>query len=360
MQPAAITIPRSPDELTAEWLSAALGAMVVDVKRRDIGAGLGNASVVIALDLKFAKHTSRPHQLVAKLRHPLLADKAVAYGYNLRETAFYRDVQPLLPPGLAPQCFYQACDPNGDPYVILLEELRGRSPSLVDGCTTDEAAAFLESLAGLHSALRGASRLNEFTWLTGFDQTFEKMVAMMPVLVGRFVEQMNGRCQTRTLDIMRKIAPRWAAYQAACARRPDAGLAMFDSKIENGIYLPREGGGERVTLIDFALISRSIGTWDVVNCLYSLPVAARRQSEQHLLDHYFGALQTDRGNYSRAQFQRDYEDAILVQLVFVVLVAATPDSNPRITQVRNALVERCLASAEDHDLSAAVARWMAL
>ena len=61
-----VAVPRTPDELTPAWLSAALGAEVTAVTATDIGAGSGLFGVVLRLEL--THDGNAPDSLIAFLK----------------------------------------------------------------------------------------------------------------------------------------------------------------------------------------------------------------------------------------------------------------------------------------------------
>jgi hypothetical protein len=115
------SIPESADELTPEWLTAALrargvlqGARVKDVRREILGEGEGFIGQIVRLHLRLDRpEEGAPDTLIAKL--PIGLDQNRALGELLgayeREIRFYEELAGEV--GLrSPRCYYAAMDPN--------------------------------------------------------------------------------------------------------------------------------------------------------------------------------------------------------------------------------------------------------
>ena len=114
-------LPLTVEDVTAGWLSDALGSVV---DRADVtGVAWGTATKVL-LDVTYAGGGDRyPGRLCVKGGFVPELRAIMAPGYQA-EARFYRDVAPGLGDGLA-TCFFAAVDESTGQGVVILEDLAG-------------------------------------------------------------------------------------------------------------------------------------------------------------------------------------------------------------------------------------------
>ena len=111
-------IPRTSRDLTAPWLTAALGperlagASVASFALREIGAGMGILTDLVQVSLHYDRPTSAPVSLVAKFATSNLAARTIAHMYDLydNEVHFYRELAAETPVR-TPHCYFVHSDP---------------------------------------------------------------------------------------------------------------------------------------------------------------------------------------------------------------------------------------------------------
>src|SRR5687767_9457916 len=113
-------IPTGMDDLTAEWLTCALGREVTDVDRRQIGTGQIADSVRLAITEADGTSTS----LVAKVTSAVEASRRAALMTRTyeKEVGFYADLAASLPIR-TPACYWTGFDQDRAAYCVLLEDL---------------------------------------------------------------------------------------------------------------------------------------------------------------------------------------------------------------------------------------------
>ena len=141
--------PLSPDLITTEWLSGALGYTVRHFTFEPLGAGGGLLGLLARLHIE---SDEGPETIIAKF--PTLApeNRALAETYDMygREFRFYTQIGPTVPLR-APQCYYANFVVENNDFVLLLEDLQAyRLGDQVEGCTIDEAHQIIASAASLH------------------------------------------------------------------------------------------------------------------------------------------------------------------------------------------------------------------
>lgn len=145
----------SIDQITAQWLEAALsarcpGASIQNVSVRPVGAG--NVSETVVVEIDYAdRPADAPGSVVVKFRpsDPDVHAHGLASGAYHREIGAYQTVQ--SPNCRMPELFHVAGDESNINLVV--EDLTSASSGdQVAGCSFDEAKAVLTELAGLHAS----------------------------------------------------------------------------------------------------------------------------------------------------------------------------------------------------------------
>jgi hypothetical protein len=111
----AFPLPLQPDQVTAEWLSHALGAAVDRAEIVDVILGTSTK-----IRVRLGGEATLPETLIVKggfeAHSPALKEMYA------NEAAFYRDVQPAL--GLrSPRCWFASSDPDSHQSIVIMEDL---------------------------------------------------------------------------------------------------------------------------------------------------------------------------------------------------------------------------------------------
>jgi hypothetical protein len=234
-----LTIASAPEQLTADWLTAALtggghldGVRVVDVAAKPLGTGQMCDSV--RLTLTYDGETAAPASLVAKL--PAADDvsrgTAIAMRSYEKEVRFYELLAPQLPMA-TPPVFHVALDPEDlGRFVLLMADMApAEQGDQLTGCSPEVAAAAVHELVGLHAPRWGDDSLHELEWLDAGDaQSNAEMATMMlPMLWTGFQERYAERLGSHVIE---------------------AGTALF---ADIGAHLARNGSPETVVHGDYRL-----------------------------------------------------------------------------------------------------------
>jgi hypothetical protein len=355
------TIPTTVDALTADWLTAALrDAGTIDsatsvraVRAEQIAEGVGFMSYVYRLHLDV--DGPGPSTLVAKLptdtAYRQLADATGAYG---REVRFYADVAPTAPL-TAPRAHVARQKEGTTDFVLLLDDLGALDAAdHLDGLTFERVERVIDALAEFHAwawNLRPeATRASVFPTLAG------------PVTVGLY-----------TMG----VAPGWATYQIHGRASAPEGLAEFmadfpqhlpgllakvsepptllngDLRADNLFF----DAGDNPVVVDFQLVMRGAGIWDVAYLVgQGMTPAERDGREKQLVQRYVDALVADgvRG-YTFDEAWRQFQAAALAQITYPVTVMISWDTlTDRARELLHALIERAFSIIEDTDALAGI------
>ncbi len=182
-------MPRSPEEIGAEWLTAILcsgtpGAAVTSV--RAVGGGVGTTTRrALALTYNEAGVAARlPTELFAKCTTALAQRLMLGLGGLLYgEPGFYNHVRPLLEIE-APIGYFGGVDARSWRSIVLIEDVvssRGATfwdPAIRVG--RDRIEYLLADVASWHGALWGSERLARWRWL----KTPSDQMRLIDALIG--------------------------------------------------------------------------------------------------------------------------------------------------------------------------------
>src|SRR3972149_919826 len=170
---AALPIPAGLDDVTPEWLTAALrasGALreakVTSVSAQLLGAGEGFLGQAGRLAPTYDRpEAAAPESLVVKLASSSASTRKLALELGLyeREVRFYQELRPhvALP---APYCHAAAFEASTGRFLLLLEDLRAmRQEGHLAGARESLELA-VDTLAALHAQWWESPRLKLFDW----------------------------------------------------------------------------------------------------------------------------------------------------------------------------------------------------
>jgi hypothetical protein len=336
-------LPAAPQDITAQWLTHALGREVAAVEFPEVVWG---TATKVRLDVTYAQEPpdgAAPRALCAKGGFDeRLSDWGLGPAY-VREARFFGDLAARF--GGVPRCWFAGIDPARGQGVVLLDDLVATDCSFGDPTapwTADEVAAALEVMAGWHaqtagvpsglpdwlevgsSAPRGTASM--FLSRDHWDRHFAQEGA--PVLPASLQDP------DRILQAFQRL---WADDDAA----PHS-VVHGDAHIGNTY---REAKG-RPGFLDWQTVCLGPWAYDVAYFIGgALSVVDRREHERSLLSGYLGALATAGGP---AVSMDDAWPDYVRHTLHGFLWAATPAIMQSLERVV-AMAERYAAAIEDHD-----------
>jgi hypothetical protein len=283
-------IPTAMDDVTAEWLTAAVGpafagATVTDVERRQIGTGQIADSV--RLSLTWDPPDAGPPSLVAKVTSASEASRQAAISTRTYEVevGFYSQLADRLPVR-RPACYWTGFDGAAAAYGIVLEDLApAEQGDQMRGCSVDEAALAIDELALLHGPMWGRSEeLTGFAWLQrGSGTTSPGIGSFLEMLLPGFLERYADRLTPEVLELVQRVVPKLGG--APPPTGPET-VVHGDFRNDNLMF-----GGERVCVLDWQTVSIGHAVADVSYFLGgSLLPDDRRAHERELLERYCARL----------------------------------------------------------------------
>jgi aminoglycoside/choline kinase family phosphotransferase len=344
-----LAIPKQPEDLTAEWLSEALGVTVVTLAAEPIAAGVGFLGKLARLTPRYAGAAAgAPRSLIAKLPtlDPGTRQLARLFRFYEREVRFYREVSSRV--GVrVPKLLHGDFDAESGDFVLLLEDMApARVGDQLESCTPEQARVAVREAAALHATWWRKPELDALTWMPfANDPVHLSAEPTYQACWPGFLKFTEGKLSDPVKRIGERLGARVNRIQHVMMERPVT-LVHGDYRLDNLFFAapqPAGGGGVLFAAVDWQIAFRGNGTFDVGYLLAgNLTVAGRRAQEQELLRLYHDRLVSGGvNNYDFASCLRDYKLSALFCLVYVVISIATLDpANARGVALFQAWLER--------------------
>jgi hypothetical protein len=360
----ALEIPKTPEALTTQWLSAALQAEVAAATYEPIAAGVGFLGKLGRLRLRYANGGAGdggnlPTTLIAK--QPTLDQRsrqlAIMFRFYDREVAFYRDIGPQA--GIrVPKLHHGASDPASGDFVMLLEDLAPAAlGDQVAGCSAEQARRAIAAIARCHARWWRNPKLAAFAWLP---------VTNDPI--HHFAQPAFQQCWPAFVQFVGdKLTPELKRTGEALGGhviRMLDGVAGWPHTLVHGDYRADNlffggPGGEALAAVDWQVSSRGGGAFDLAYFLSgNVTPQTRRAIEKDLVRLYVDTLAKNGvEGYGFDECFEHYRFGVLYCLVYSVIVIGTLDpSNARGLAMFHANFERVAAAIADLDAAATMPR----
>lgn len=330
------SFPRSPEELSKDWLAAVLGVTVNGFSANLLGEGVGVIGLVCRVTLDTP---DGPDTLIAKFAAAAEENRAIANTYSMyfREYLYYTELGPKIPINSA-KCHYADYDHSNNEFVLLIEEIKGMElGDQVKGCSADEAQLIIESLAALHRT----------TWMAGDEVNVDKhnseaQIQGMnmgfdmgwPVVREKFPNIVTEEVFELGKSLGGKVGP---LLERVCAS-PHC-LAHGDLRLDNVFF----GDGE-IYLVDFQAICKSAPEHDLAYFVtQSLKSDVRNAKDWVAI--YHGLLTSEGIEYSLEDCRTRYREAALYFLCYAAVICSALDlGNERGKQMGETLLGNAVES----------------
>ena len=280
-----------PDDLTAEWLTAVLGAGTVGGFSVDrIGTGQMSECYRVALTYSAG---GGPGSVVLKVAasDPVSRGTGAALGLYEREVRFYAEVAPRIAGAGGPvaHCFHASYQPETGVFTLLLDDAApAEVGDEIRGATVHDATLALTKLGGLHAPLMGSAAMAESAWLnreTPINQ------ALITQLYAGFADRYGEAITPAQRMVCQRLVESFDAY---LAEEADAGrvhgLVHGDYRLDNMLF-GRPGSLRDLTVVDWQTVTWGPALTDVAYFLgCALRAEDRRAHYDELLAAYHAGL----------------------------------------------------------------------
>ncbi len=278
-----------PQDLTAEWLTAAVGAGTVERFTTE-RIGTGQMSECYRVELGYADGTDGPASVVLKVAatDPASRQTGLALGLYEREVRFYTDIAPRIGGPVAP-CYSAGFDPETGIFHLLLGDA---DPAVVGdeihGATIEQARLAVAELGRLHAPLLGDAALADAEWLNRESPMNQALVAQ---LYAGFIDRYGDQITPTHRDVCERFVASFDAYrvQEESTARVH-GLVHGDYRLDNMLF--GEANADRpLTVVDWQTVTWGPAMTDLAYFLgCALPDDVRRDNYDALLRAYHDAL----------------------------------------------------------------------
>ena len=331
--------PTTPDEITTDWLSNALGHTVNEFRVEPLGEGGGLLGLVARLHIK---GQGLPNTLIAKFPTPTPENRAVAEVYDMygREFRFYTQVAPTVPLR-SPKCYYAAYDDDSGNLALLLQDLSTmRLGDQVKGCSNAEAHAVVSGIASLH---RNTWQPDHLTDIKQHDMPYQRegMIggfrAGWPVVLEQFSQFFD--------DELIAIAATLPDHVNTLLDKIHAGplvIAHGDVRLDN-IFFDDDG----IALVDYQAVCKASPEHDLAYFVtQSLADDVRHSEDWHSV--YFDELTCQGIDYDKAYSYKRYRLCAMYFLCYSVIIAGTLDpANQRGRKLAETLLGNSIRSLKE-------------
>lgn len=277
-----LEIPESWDDVTAEWMTAAIavrhpGAVVskVEVILRDDGT---NRRARLRLTYSSG---SGPATVFVKAADPSHAKLNASMGGLFNEPRLFSSAVAL--PVEHPLAYATVIDEPGLDYILVMEDVTARGGDPRDATrpmTVDQAANGLSGLARLHSAFWGDQLVNNpaLDWVAPY-RTWPGMGPAIPIALKRLRDTIPASMRSLTAEQI--LDDYWARFIATLTTSTQT-LLHGDPHIGNTYVLPDDVG-----FLDWQVVRRGNWSLDVGYFLQgAVTEEDRRAHERDLVDEY--------------------------------------------------------------------------
>ena len=295
MTPHIDNVVERPADLTADWLTAAIGfGTITDFSVERIGTGQMSECYRVQLTYADGRPGSPgPDSVVLKVAatDPMSRQTGGSLGLYEREVCFYRDIAPRLHGPVAP-CYHAAFDPSAGIFDVLLGDA---NPAVVGdeirGATIAQAQLAVTELARLQGPLLGDTTLADAPWLSRDTPLNQGLIT---ALHAGFVDRYGDRIAPQHRMVCERLVGGFDAYLAEeAAEGRIQGLVHGDYRLDNMLF--GAIGAERpLTVVDWQTVTSGPAMTDLAYFLgCALPVEERRAHYDELLQAYHAALGPD-------------------------------------------------------------------
>lgn len=351
-------VPAQIADITAEWLNEKLAndtsvGTIAELAAEDIGVGVGILGEVARLRLTYEEGHAGPSSVIAKCQSVHAENVFVCQmmGFYVREISFYNELADSLDIRV-PHAYVAEMADGGAPFVLVVEEITdARSIDQIDGATREDALLVAETVAALQAPFWNDDRVHSLEWLPPMNNDLYKAAqSLAEDNWDGFVENWADKVDAEVLGWVEQLTPKYPAMLDWWAEVSPVTLAHTDCRAENYLFGGSAGDGV-VTMLDFQLVTKHVGTYDMANFLgMSVTIENRRAWQDEVVKHYHDSLVANGvEGYSFDQCVRDYRYSLLQQAWGQVAVANLDPGNDRGRLLLNKFVTRAFAAAADNN-----------
>jgi hypothetical protein len=331
---------RTPDEIDAAWLSAALGDGPVEISSIErIGTGQMSQNHRVA----YQGTDGSERTVVVKLASddPASRSTGIGLGAYLREITFYRELAPRIG-GPVVRCHLAEYDDAEGWFTLVLDDIvPAVQGDQIKGCSVEEARTALVALARVHAPVLGDLAVGSAPWL---NQPNPLNHALLSAVFAGFLERYAERLNPDHIRVCERLIPSVDGWFED--RRPPLGLVHGDYRLDNLLF-----GDGTCHVVDWQTVSWGPAMLDASYFLGNgLLVEDRRAHEQELVRAYYDALlEHGVSAFAWDTCWEEYRRQVFYNLVMAICASMIVQRTDRGDDMFVASVERAAQQAIDLD-----------
>lgn len=346
------TFPRGPEDITADWLSEAVGAKVDDFEIEQIGIGVGLLGRLFRLKLTGDGKT--PEGVVAKF--PTLDEGArmnVVEPMNFyeKEVRFYSEVAGVTPVA-TPRLYFAHFDPSSRDFVLLFEDLSDRRMcDQTTGCAVEDAFTAVDTMIDLHAFWWESPRFGDTPWLPVIaDPPYPQIIAGMFKQAWPVAQDIFGARLTDRYQDFGDRFPDLVGWFTEMGSLPPRTFVHGDFRLDN-LFFGAHGEQHPLTVVDWQLSFRGRAGYDLAYFIsQSLTTDDRRSSEEELIAAYREGIAAKGIEYPDDELDSDYRRTVAFCYCYPIISAGQIEfTNERHRELVTGMLDRAVAAIEDTD-----------
>jgi len=348
------SIPKTFDDVTADWLSEVLQSSIDSFTSEKIGEGVGLMGDIYRVSLQYGTAAeNKPSSVVVKLPSSFEENRqqGVALGMFEAEVRFYDELGSRTGTGL-PEIHMATIKSGTAEFVIVMEDLCDLT--MVDqaaGMSYEQALAAVKILAKIHAAWWGKVQTEELEWIPSMiGPRIEYVDEVLPQIYPVFAQIFESGLPEGGAELTQLFSQSYLKLNKALAERAPWTLAHQDYRVENMLFGDPSKG--EVVVIDWQGIGRGPGAYDLAYLIGgSMETELRRMHEKDLVATYHAELLSEGvSDYSADATWEDYGFAhLLGGLATSIFAGGTLDlSNERGKELISMMANRHVTAALDH------------
>jgi hypothetical protein len=278
MQP----IATCPGDLSAEWLSDALGTEIRSASAERIGTGQTSSAYRLTIEAE-----GYPSTMVAKLAEGEEAARRRVATAHRNEVGFYTQLADTLDVR-TPACWYGAVSDDGARFTLILEDLAPRlAGRQVDGCSIVQMEHAVRALAALHACRWNDHSLHDVDFLIPLTAERAQFLGDIALTATeQFIARFGSRMEAADISTLREVSEVLGDWQLR--RSAPFSLMHGDYRLDNLMFPPV---GDDVVAVDWQTLTVALPARDLSYFIgTSLPVEQRRVTEHRLVQSYYDEL----------------------------------------------------------------------
>jgi hypothetical protein len=335
------------EDLTAAWLTDALGLQVDAVTSEIVGTGqMGSCH-----RLFLTGDPALPATVLAKIPSEDAGTRELMAGAYVNEVRFYAELAPTVDIKV-PRCFYAGMGDAGT-FTLLLEDLApAQVGDQIAGCTPEQALGAVVNLAGLHGPRWCDPSLTTIEGMLPLGAEMGEMLDItFPPAAAGFLEMLGDQMAPEDVATLQELTPLAGTWIGAHADR--FALLHMDYRLDNLLF----GADGTVNAVDWQGMSLGLPARDPAFFLSTgLLPGARREHERAIVAAYHAKLLTyataENGlaGYSAEQCWDDYRWGMLQNPFITVFGCVYGSRTERGDRMFLAMIGRGLAAIRDLDV----------